>query len=99
MSTFKEIHRFPGYRFYPDGTVESCWMFKGRGRGQAGFWYQGGDWKKLSPDYSNRSRPRYRLRTAEGESIKRFAHQVVAEAFGEQNDNGHGEIQGTAAPA
>lgn len=67
---YARIPNAPGYRACDDGTVETSWQPRGRGRGKPVDWRHGENWRKLKPDADSRGRKRYTL--AIGGKYKKF---------------------------
>lgn len=73
---------FPGYRAGEDGSLWSCWRFKGGGYGRPGKWAMSGVWKRIKPDIrKSDGRKRYTLRQDAGEYVKRYGSNFVLLAF------------------
>jgi len=79
---FNDIPAFPGYRAGEDGSLWTCWRFKGRGYGRPCAWHLGDFWKKLKPDVrKSDGRKRYNLRAEDGKRVRHYGSYFVLLAF------------------
>jgi hypothetical protein len=88
QAEWRDIPGFSGYRACADGSIWSCWKF--RGDGYAGHCKQvlSNDWKQLRGEQRKEDgRARYTLRSDSGHYVRRYASYFVLIAFvGERPD-------------
>lgn len=83
--TYRPHPTLGGYKIGSDGSVLTEWKWRGAGRGQKPVWYRSGEFRTLTPDIDDRQRRRFRLRNAEGDYVRKYDTQLLADVgFGGQ---------------
>jgi hypothetical protein len=81
---YRQIARFPGYRFGDDGSVWSCWKKVGvKGAGRRGVvGVIGTEWRRMALDIGIAGYPFLRIKDpARGKQVGYNVHSLVLEAF------------------
>jgi hypothetical protein len=79
---YEPVPGCPGYRVGNDGTVWSCWRFRGKGYGVGTEWYLSEVWKQLKPDRRKvDGKKRYTLKYSNGSKCRLFGSHIVLTSF------------------